>query len=302
MLPGPVFLSHSSKDKRIVLEVRDALEARGFTTWVDAHDILGGDALPRKIADGIARSAAMVVFVSHSALESRWLDFELQIAVKRMVEGQLLIVPAVLDDAAPPPEISALLYADFAKKGFETGLKTISTALDQRASDTATLGLEIEEDLDHVFDGRGIISSGGEYRSDSFDFVEVSMRQYGGEVVVPYEVERAWGDPPKPLSSRYWDEYLDAQDRALEPYALLISERPVEFRLPIVEGTLGRLLVYESDARPGRQRAHCTTVFVADFSGVQSAEWRRATLNLVRDYVFERELDVLRARREGKPV
>src|SRR4051794_36917317 len=97
-LPGPVFLSHSSLDKSFVLRLRADLDSLGFETWVDAHDLHGGDALPRKIAEGIARSSAMVVVLSQNALTSQWLSYELQIAVVRMIEGQLTVIPAVLEE------------------------------------------------------------------------------------------------------------------------------------------------------------------------------------------------------------
>jgi hypothetical protein len=297
-LPGPVFLSHSSRDKSFVLKLRDDLEARGFTTWVDAHDLYGGDSLPQRIAEGIARSSAMVVVLSEDSLTSKWLSYELQIAVVRMIDGQLAIIPAVLQDVRRPAEISALLYADFHKRTYDDALQTIVTALEQREPDDVWVAHEIEHALDEVFDGRGMFSTPGEYKSADFEFVDVDMSREGGDhASVIYEIERAYGDAPRPLSERYWQEYLEAVDDFPEPYSLLITERPVEFALPALNGTDGRLRIFEKPAPPILVRRYLPTVFVVDVSGGIDSQAQRRMLATVRDLVFQREAEYERAMR-----
>ena len=299
-LPGPVFLSHSYKDKLFVFKLRDDLEARGFSTWVDAHDLHGGDSLPRKIADGIARSSAMVVVLSHAALASKWLAYELQIAVVRMVE-EPAVIPAVLEKLVRPVEISALLYADFDERPYDEALQTIVTALEQREPEDVWVAREIEDALDEVFDGRGFFSTPGEYRSDDFEFVDVDMsREGGGQVSVIYDIERAYGDTPRPLSQRYWEEYLEATANAQEPYSLLITERPVEFGLPALDGTDGRLRVFEQLAPSSLVRKYLRTAFVVDASGDLDSRAQRGMLETVRDLVFQREAEYQRAGRERR--
>jgi hypothetical protein len=297
-LPGPVFLSHSSKDNAFVLRLREDLEARGFSTWVDAHDLHGGDSLPRKIAEGIARSSAMIVVLSQDALTSKWLAYELQIALVRMVEGQLAVIPAVLEEVKRPVEISALLYADFHGRPYDEAVKTIVTALEQREPEDVRVAREIEDALDEVFDGRGFFSTLGEYRSDDFEVVDVDMSREGGDhATVIYEIERAYSDPPRPLSQRYWEEYLEAHDDVPEPYSLLITERPVEFALRAVDGTDGRLRVFEQQAPSFLVRKYLHTAFVVDLSGDLDPQALRRMLETVRDLVFQREAEYQRAER-----
>lgn len=299
-LPGPVFLSHSSTDKDFVFRVRDDLNQRGFETWVDAHDIHGGDALPGRIANGIAGSSAMVVFISQAAIESRWLAYELQIGVKRMIEGHMAIIPALLEDVRVPTEISALLYADFVKKDYDDALRTVVTALEQREPEDVWITHEIERILDAVFDGRGIISTPGEYRSADFDFVEVDIGYQGAEATIVYEIARALSDSSRALSHRYWQEYLEAQDDAPEPYSLLITERPLDFELPVVEGTDGRLRVFDRPAPPSVVRKYLPTIFVVDISGGATPETQQQLLDRVRELVFERESEYVRAARDAQ--
>jgi TIR domain len=304
-LPGPVFLSHSYRDKPFVLKLRDELEALGFSTWVDAHDLHGGDSLPRTIADGIARSSAMVVVLSEAALTSKWLAYELQIAVVRMVEGQLAVIPAILEPLTRPVEISALLYADFDRRPYDEALKTIVTALEQREPEDVWVARELEDALDEIFDGRGFFSTPGEYRSEDFEFVDVDMPGEGGNPVsVIYEIERAYGDTPRPLSQRYWQEYLEAIDNVPEPYSLLITERPVEFALRALDGTDGRLRVYEQPGPSSLVRKYLHTAFVVDVSGDLDSPAQRRMLETVRDLVIQREAEyqrAMRARRAQRP-
>ena len=178
---------------------------------------------------------------------------------------------------------------------------TIVTALEQREPEDVWVAREIEEALDEVFDGRGFFSIPGEYRSDDFNFVDVDMSREGGDQAsVIYEIERAYGGPVRPLSQRYWEEYLEALDNVPEPYSLLITERPVEFALSAVDGTDGRLRVFDQLAPSSLIRKYLHTAFVADVSGHLDPEAQRRMLKIVRDLVFQREAEyerVVRARR-----
>ena len=46
-----VFLSHSSKDKRVVRELAERLKADGLRVWLDAWEIKPGDSIPAKIEE-----------------------------------------------------------------------------------------------------------------------------------------------------------------------------------------------------------------------------------------------------------
>jgi hypothetical protein len=40
-----IFISHATKDDAFVAELRQALELRGLTVWVDSRNLRGGDQL-----------------------------------------------------------------------------------------------------------------------------------------------------------------------------------------------------------------------------------------------------------------
>ncbi len=48
-----VFLSHSSKDKKVVRAVAERLRADGLRVWFDEWEIKAGDSIPAKIKKGL---------------------------------------------------------------------------------------------------------------------------------------------------------------------------------------------------------------------------------------------------------
>jgi hypothetical protein len=63
-----LFLSHAWDDKPLVLPIKAALEAAGFTVWLDAEQMPGGDALFAKISEGIDAAEVVLLFISPSYL------------------------------------------------------------------------------------------------------------------------------------------------------------------------------------------------------------------------------------------
>src|SRR5690349_15024290 len=92
---GKVFISHSSLDKPFVRRIVEAIEADGFKTWLDEKELLPGDSLARRLSEGVAHAPAVLVVVSKSSIESRWLAFELNKATERMVQGSCRVIPIV---------------------------------------------------------------------------------------------------------------------------------------------------------------------------------------------------------------
>src|SRR5688572_7502651 len=72
-----VFLSHSSKDKPIVLDVANRLRKDGVKVWFDDWVILPGDSIPLKIEEGLEESRILLLFMSGNAFGSDWTQMEL---------------------------------------------------------------------------------------------------------------------------------------------------------------------------------------------------------------------------------
>ncbi len=75
-----IFISHSTQDDAFVAELRQALELRGLTVWVDSRYLRGGDQLAPEIERAIREARAFVVVVSQHSLNSEWVHDEVDCA------------------------------------------------------------------------------------------------------------------------------------------------------------------------------------------------------------------------------
>jgi hypothetical protein len=109
-----VFLSHSWHDNAFVRLFREDLEAAGVEAWVDEVRLKVADPLPIEIANALANSDYVLVFLSQHSIESRWVQKEMSIATSLEISGtQVHLLPIRLDDSAVPPLLADRLYADF---------------------------------------------------------------------------------------------------------------------------------------------------------------------------------------------
>ena len=97
--------------------------------WLDEQQILVGDSIPEKIAQGLAESDFFILVVSHNSVASGWVKKELSTALVQEIERRKVTVfPVKLDDAPMPTTIADKLYADFGhsyEEGFEKLLRSI---------------------------------------------------------------------------------------------------------------------------------------------------------------------------------
>lgn len=94
-----VFLSHSSRNKPLVRELRSLLPEH-VNTWIDEKELLAGDALEETIRNAIESDCDfLVVFLDDRVVTSDWIRRELQWArdeEKRL--GRPFILPVLIDD------------------------------------------------------------------------------------------------------------------------------------------------------------------------------------------------------------
>jgi len=65
-----IFISHSTEDDAFVKALREDLEERGLTVWVDSRNMRGGDSLKSEIQKAIEDAAAFVVVISSHTFSS----------------------------------------------------------------------------------------------------------------------------------------------------------------------------------------------------------------------------------------
>ena len=74
------FLSHSYRDLKTVLDIRDKLLAWGYGVWIFEAEISEQARIHDEVQEGLNRSQIFVVYVSRQSLGSRWVLKEMLVA------------------------------------------------------------------------------------------------------------------------------------------------------------------------------------------------------------------------------
>jgi predicted ATPase len=101
-----VFLSYASADRERALHVADTLESAGTSVWIDRRGISGGSSWASAIATAIRESRALLVLCSQSAMASRNVRQELQLAW----DHNRPILPLLLERVTFPDQIAYFLH------------------------------------------------------------------------------------------------------------------------------------------------------------------------------------------------
>ncbi|XCN74711.1 MAG: tetratricopeptide repeat protein [Candidatus Electrothrix aestuarii] len=93
-----IFISHSSKDDEFVKQLRQLLELHGQVPWVDSRELTGGDDLKARIEESIRTARHFLVVISLDALDSEWVERELEIALDEAEQREdgYKVIPVVL--------------------------------------------------------------------------------------------------------------------------------------------------------------------------------------------------------------
>ncbi|MEH2247114.1 toll/interleukin-1 receptor domain-containing protein [Nostoc sp.] len=136
-----VFISHSSKDTKLVKQIVDALRNADFQVWNDTQ-IFPGDNWAQLIANELRESDAMVVLLTPNSVDSPYINAEVGYALgEQGYKGR--VIPVL---AAPSEQLSQLeLKIPWILKKFgmiyisnlehdEEGLRNITQALKKAAA------------------------------------------------------------------------------------------------------------------------------------------------------------------------
>jgi len=106
-----VFISHSSKDKKNVLDIIQDFKRKGVTYWVDHEQIKYGDEITGKIEDGLKNSKYIVVALSKHLGKSNWCRKEYGPILNREYNKKSgkKVIPLKIDDC-DDDDIPLLLY------------------------------------------------------------------------------------------------------------------------------------------------------------------------------------------------
>jgi hypothetical protein len=101
-----VFISYASADRERARQLADLLTRRGYSVWWD-RTIPPGRVFDEVIQEAIHGARCMIVLWSAAAVRSNWVKTE---AAEGAARGML--VPALLDDVAPPIEFKRIQSAN----------------------------------------------------------------------------------------------------------------------------------------------------------------------------------------------
>lgn len=103
-----VFLSYANPDRERVLQVRDALEANGISTWMDGKRLRPGEFWELEIMQALNAASAILLFISHSSIDhTGYYQREMRMALEKAKErpiGRIYAIPVRLDPDVPIPE------------------------------------------------------------------------------------------------------------------------------------------------------------------------------------------------------
>ncbi len=103
-----VFLSHNSKDKKVVVELWEKLQAAGLTVWLDIDQIPPGQNFVPRLEDGIRRSRAIVACFGPAGV-GPWHDEEMQAGLRLAVSEEKPVIPVILPGAVGEPDLPMFL-------------------------------------------------------------------------------------------------------------------------------------------------------------------------------------------------
>jgi len=103
-----VFLSHNSKDKPAIRELKTELQRVGLSTWLDEDDLVAGQPWLDAIEVAIKSAKSIVVAIGSSGL-GPWETPEMRSALIEMVRRNVPVIPLLLPGAPTQVELPLFL-------------------------------------------------------------------------------------------------------------------------------------------------------------------------------------------------
>lgn len=106
-----VFISYSSKDRKIVNQLIDLLDKFQIDAWIDHKDIHYGDSIPEKISYGLQTSSAILCVITNNSINSNWCKLEYATALMDEInKGETRLYPIVIGSPKIPQILTAKKY------------------------------------------------------------------------------------------------------------------------------------------------------------------------------------------------
>ena len=143
-----LFLSHAWVNKALARRVARRLSHRGLEVWLDEEQMHPGEALPGRIRQAIQSCSHLVVLLTKTSANSRWVLKEITFA--RELTPPRTIVPLVAESDVQSPLLDETLGVDVSDTGFvEAALDDLARAIrggaGQASRDIASLRKDLEQ-------------------------------------------------------------------------------------------------------------------------------------------------------------
>jgi hypothetical protein len=109
------FLSYNSGDSDWVVALKDALEKKGVTVWLDRSQIRPGDRFVTVLEDALKSVRSVVVVVSPGSLRSSWVqdEYHRALTLSNADPNRLRLIAVLIGDAEPPGFLANRDWVDF---------------------------------------------------------------------------------------------------------------------------------------------------------------------------------------------
>ena len=115
-----VFISHSSADTRLAIDIAVDLGDEGINAWLDKWDIKLGHSIPKEISIGLEECDAIIILYSKNYKESTFCNDEWEAFYTKFNKLKPNgIIPIIMDDIEPPTIIGARKYFKYNKMFYE---------------------------------------------------------------------------------------------------------------------------------------------------------------------------------------
>ena len=126
----PTFVSHAHVDNDLCDRYVAALRARGIDTWYDRNDAQAGHFLGTDIQRELQQRTAFALLMTQQALDSFWVQLELQAYLGLMAQDRSrILLPVRIGPCQVPPFLNALFWVDAQAMSFDQAIDAIATAL-----------------------------------------------------------------------------------------------------------------------------------------------------------------------------